>query len=283
MGLAEVEILDKETTPLSSDHSSGKLTFVYPFTECEGYVQVAEQLSLKGLAGPTMEETANLVYSTFQNPEGRYSGEVLSKLKYLSSWLWAFNGLLSTKSGVYIQDDPKISDDGEVLMDQLELENKIKEGDTSVRFVPRGYKTGRQTSSELSKNTFVKALAGEEGAQKLAEIADKYPQDPYVGRPGSISLSGIEVCILEAYVSFFSQKESLQISVDNGFGSGRGYARGCALGISNPKRGVQILNSQKIKEARERTIARWTAFFNLARHPFYGLLPGEDIPNFRDK
>lgn len=47
-------------------------------------------------------------------------------------------------------------------------------------FVPFRYKLGEQSSLELSKNKFVIGLFGEEGAEKIARVADQYQNKPYL-------------------------------------------------------------------------------------------------------
>ncbi len=42
------------------------------------------------------------------------------------------------------------------------------------------YKIEEQSSLELSKNSFVIGLFGEEGADKIARVADKYRDNPYL-------------------------------------------------------------------------------------------------------
>ena len=65
-------------------------------------------------------------------------------------------------------------------MDKSELVKKLEADSKDVRFVPFGYKTGEQSTKELEKNPFFIALAGEEGAEKLAESSGNYKLKPYL-------------------------------------------------------------------------------------------------------
>ena len=65
-------------------------------------------------------------------------------------------------------------------MDLNDLERKLKSNDSSVRFVPFGFETESMSAIQLVKNRYVIALAGEEGAEKLAEVAGKFKQKPYL-------------------------------------------------------------------------------------------------------
>ena len=94
--------------------------------------------------------------------------------------LWAFTGTLYVpKEGAFIQDDPEIRD-GMLFMDKDGLEQKLNAKDPSVRHVPFGYKVGEMSPLELAKNPYAIGLAGEEGAEQLARIADKYSSRPYL-------------------------------------------------------------------------------------------------------
>ena len=92
-------------------------------------------------------------------------------------WLWTFTGTLFTPKGAYIQDDPEIRD-GILFMDRSDLEKKINAKDPGVRHVPFGYKVGEISPSELAENPYVIALAGKEGVEKLAQVADKHLLKP---------------------------------------------------------------------------------------------------------
>ncbi len=170
--------VEEGRTYLRTGHKDGRLSFISPASGPNTYAQVGNQILEAKLELPTMEQTASLVHVAWQNPEEKYSKDIINKLK--NSWLWAFNGLLYIPQvGVYIQDRPKI-EGGKAVMDRSELVKKLEANDPSVRFVPFGFKREYQTAMELEKNHFVQALAGEEGAEKLAEIVDKYKKHPYV-------------------------------------------------------------------------------------------------------
>jgi len=164
---------------LDVQSKKGVISFVAPAFGPGTYANVGNQIIESGLAQPTMAQTAHLVHGTWQNPKEKYSSDIINKLK--NNWLWGFNGLLYVPNeGIYVQDRPKIKD-GRVVMDKNDLANKLGSKDPSVRFVPFGtFNREKQSSLELAKNPFVQALAGEEGADKLAQVADKYKFKPFV-------------------------------------------------------------------------------------------------------
>ena len=108
-------------------------------------------------------------------------------------WLWAFTGTLHVPNeGAYIQDDPIIKD-GVFSIDKSNLVQKLEQNDQSVRFVPFGFNIESMSSLELAKNPYVIGLAGEEGADKLAQVADKFKGNPYLWSFKSVSepLAGV--------------------------------------------------------------------------------------------
>ena len=120
-----------------------------------------------------MAQTASLVHAVFSS-EDRYSEEIKKLLK--NGYLWAYTGILIVPNeGLYIQDHPPIVD-GMPNIDPNDLERRVEEGE--LRFVPFGFKTGEMSPSELGKNPYVHALAGKEGAEKLRQVAEKYPKNP---------------------------------------------------------------------------------------------------------
>ena len=103
--------------------------------------------------------------------------------------------------GIYIEDNPKIKNN-RVSMDKDSLIKRLELGDRNVRFVPFGFKIRFQSSSDLARNPFVKALAGEEGAEKLAEVSENYECEPYVWSEDNIDRSIVSVAGLDPYWHF---------------------------------------------------------------------------------
>ena len=194
------------------------------------YADVNSRILEAGLEEPTMAQTANLVHAAWQNPNEKYSSDVIRKLR--SNWLWASNGLLYVPNeGVFIQDRPQIKN-GKVFMDKNELTRKLSDEDPSVRFVEFGtYKRESQSSLELSRNTFVRALAGEEGAEKLAEVADKYNYKPYVW-----ALNGKDVSQLTAKVAGLYSRAFVGCGLGVGGGIWVADGGGYAFGVLNESR-----------------------------------------------
>ena len=175
---------------LTVPHEGGKLTFQYsPFRGTYG--NVANEIDKAELKRPNSAETASLVYDAWKNPEERDSSEIIKILR--NRWFWEFTGNLylpksneEINNGIILENNPKIVN-GKLVMDKNSLIKRLKENDSSVKFVPFGYKIGGQTWKELANNKYIKERYGKEGAEKIAEIASKYKNNPYVNIFNSVN------------------------------------------------------------------------------------------------
>ena len=164
-------------------HRDKNLTFIYPAIGPNTYTEVSKQISRSELKRPTMSETTSLIHAAWQNPDNKYSEEILRTLK--ENWFWTFTGILYVPhKGAYIQDNPLpcVQDN---LMNESDIIKKLESNDESVRFIPFSWYNGEQIDGlnnplKLTENPFVIGLVGKEGAEKLEEIAKKYKYRPYL-------------------------------------------------------------------------------------------------------
>jgi len=162
-------------------HEGGTRSFQHPaFTG--KYGSVAEQIDDNGLKRPNSAETASLVYDAWKNPQGKYESEIIKILK--DRGLWEFTGNLylpksnkEINNGVILETNPTITN-GKLNMNKKSLIERLQDNNPLVKFVPFGYKTGRQSVLGLMKNPYIIARYGEEGAEKIAEVASKYEKKP---------------------------------------------------------------------------------------------------------
>ena len=209
-------------TELTLVHNGENLTFIYPCFGPDTYANVNDLIEEAKLERPTMSQTASLVHAAF-NSDDKYSTEIKELLK--KRWLWTFTGILYVPNeGAYIQDKPRIKD-RMPFIEKSELVKKLEQNDHSVRFVPFGFKTESMKPSELAKNKFVVGLAGEEGAEKLAEISDKFKNDPFLWGFKSVDETITRVSALGSY--WGSVRGLLVDGYDHGYYRG-GYAFGYA-------------------------------------------------------
>lgn len=215
--------LGEQGNKLVVPHNGGELTFLHPPYGPGTYANVGLSIVQGKLRRPTMAETASLVNAA-SNSDGAGKGiqDIMRQ-----AWLWAFTGTLYVPNeGAFIQDDPEIKY-GVHYMDIGDLVQKLNEGDPSVRFVPFGYKVGELSPSELARNPYVIGLTGEEGAENLARIASKYPNNPYLRSFESADRDTTRVSAL------FSGISNMGLNVSGGHGIGNGHAFG--LSIDNSK------------------------------------------------
>lgn len=189
----------REEKYLDVNHEGKTITFVLPSLVEGSFADVGRLIDRRNLTRPTFSQIVSLVYAAHQNlnSPNEYSKEIIDCLK--RNFMWGFTGVLGGKDGFYMQDLPNIgnithhyygeihTDYDSILMDESELVKKLESGDPGVRFVQyNGFRRGQQSGKKLAKNKFIIALASEEGAEKLAEIAGIYPRKPYLIMGGEI-------------------------------------------------------------------------------------------------
>jgi hypothetical protein len=108
------------------------------------------------LKRPSSSEIVSIVYNSFKNSKGEYESQIIEILN--NSWLWEFTGNLylprsneDINNGVILENNPQIAN-GQLVMDKSSLIKRLLENDSSVKFVPFGYKTREQTHKELRES-----------------------------------------------------------------------------------------------------------------------------------
>jgi len=193
--MTEPEVLNvKEGLKLVTTCNKKDLTFLHKTYGPDNYANIKAQIKQDKLSVPTMAETVSLVYSAF-NLDNKFSHEIIDVLEHL--WLWTFTGTLFTPNVTYIQDDPEIRG-GIPYMEESDLIKKLENNDPAVRFAPVGYETKEMSSYNLARNKYIIGLAGKEGAEKLAKIADKYNHRPYLWCFKTFNKSVTKVSLLGA-------------------------------------------------------------------------------------
>jgi|SRR3989344_1767358 len=187
---------------LTVPHEGGELSFQYPAFNGT-YGSVAEEIDKAGLKRPSSPETASLVYDAWQTPDEKYSQEIISILK--NNWLWEFTGNLylpksneKINNGVILDLDSQNLkfENGKLIMNKNSLVQRLKENDPLVKFVPFGFNPEEQTWQELSWNKYIIERYGEEGTQKIAEVASKYKKIPYLWILDSVHEEKIKLSVL---------------------------------------------------------------------------------------
>ena len=147
-----------------------KVELNIPIYGHRNYFDAREQILKDHLKTPTFRDVVDIAYDSIDS-----KGECADKIKRIllmsgATSFYGFTGVLNSQERVvYIQDHPDVIDN-KIVMEESDLVKRLEVKDRSVRFVPFGFKIGEMTSRQLAQNEFVRALAEEEGAEKLAEI-----------------------------------------------------------------------------------------------------------------
>ena len=180
-------------TELTVSHPDGEITFIAPECGTRTYFQLDKEITDANLEMPTMAQTASLVHAAWQNPDEKYSKRIIEMLK--NGWLWASNAIRYVPKnydgklieGAYIIDRPDVKQ-GKLIIDEEDILCRLEKKDPSVRYVEPNFESGELSSQELAKNAFVIALAGDEGAEKLAAVSQHYKLNPclYIPNTGQL-------------------------------------------------------------------------------------------------
>lgn len=170
----------EEIKYLNIPHLDTKLKFVYPAKGPARYDNIRNQIIQDDFIHPAMSHNTSLVHHAWKNQEEIYSKEVIQLLRNIR--IWSFNKInYFPNKGAHIRNDQETKD-------------------ITEKFVPfSDYKIGEQSPKELAKNKFVIALAGEEGAEKLAEIASYYKETPYLWSFDNVNEQIERVAALNTY------------------------------------------------------------------------------------
>jgi len=121
------------------------------------------------------------------------------------AWFWEFTGNLylpksneEVNNGVILEHNPKI-ENGKLIMDKKSLIKRLQKNDSNVKFVPFGYKIGVQNLKELEKNPYITTRYGKEGAEKIAEVASHYKNNPKLWSFDSVDEEKTRMSALDSY------------------------------------------------------------------------------------
>lgn len=152
-------------------HEGGEVTFMSPPLDPASERDISKDLRDYGLFRPTLAQTVSLFYDALKNESEEFPAIVS---EFLVASLGSPNYFIGSDYvkcecwGIYVTDDPSI------LLPPFHTSwtREFEKGNFSLRRIPYGYKTGKQTRSEYESNPFVIGLVGKEGAQKLGEIIE---------------------------------------------------------------------------------------------------------------
>ena len=149
-------------------------------------LETRDKILSKRLYLTSFKENVSLIHSVIMNNNNDFTCDIIERLK--ENILWCFTLLLVMPGdGVYIKDMRR-----SFMMNEVKIIESIKRGkevngvkystDKKIRFVPFGYNADNRTAN----HPLYIALAGEDGAKQLEDIASKYSNKPCLFSPENI-------------------------------------------------------------------------------------------------
>jgi len=228
----------KEKVYLTVPHKNGSVTFeVARYGLLHGELGfTSDHLKDKGLRGPNSPEVISLIYDAYNNPKGRYESKIITTLT--EGKFFEFTGNLylpksgeEVSGGIIVEYNPRIKnnvlftadgDHGKLVMKKKSLVKRLHNGDSDVKFVPFGFKTGDLNGDNLRKHPYLIARYEEEGVEKLVEILSKSGKRPFLGVHDSVDGVMAEVSILGRTWGFEGQLDIITSDL---------YSRGSSIGV----------------------------------------------------
>ena len=181
--------IERAQTNLIVPYNNGELVYVHPRVGLGTYREVGSEILKQGLLVLTGDYTAPLVHAVYCDEEVTSEPEFESVREIMKNrCLWVFNRNCWTDKGVYVSQDLEAKGLS-VPLDVRELEKSLKGGrefngirfseDGRVRFAPKElYVLGNHTPDSLSKDGFIIASFGKDGAEKIGEVSSKFRDNP---------------------------------------------------------------------------------------------------------
>jgi hypothetical protein len=177
----------KQQIELTVEHLGRELTHLFPFHGPDSYLEVRAKLNENGFTMATMPQVVSIIYDAcFTKQSTLFDTEQAEEIISLT---YKNSGIYTASKSLWIPDEGvKVFPDDDSIplgaftnkigkLTQMELSfilEQLKKHPDSVNQTDFGFKTGEMSPLELTTNSYVKALVGEEGAEKLAEISSRH-------------------------------------------------------------------------------------------------------------
>ena len=228
----------QQKTELTVQHEGKDLTFVHPFYGPNTYPGLKTSVEADNLTMATLPQAASIIYDAYCLDQATdFDQERAKEIKGImkNRWIYAASkSLWIPDQGVKVFPDNGLislpdhlkGKIGELTQNELEQMLEVLEQNPElVNSADFGYETGTLGSSlKLATNKYLKALAGEEGVERLAEVSDKHKRKPYLGAFDNVKKPLITVSRLGSNRVFVNR-----LVVD---GDGHGDWDCCAFGVS---------------------------------------------------
>ncbi len=170
-------------TEMDFSHEGKILTAVHPFYGHANSKTLLENIRQDGFREPTAPEVASFVHEYFNGnePQAQEVQEIM-KSRYLRGFTEILYVPEDNGEGLahFIDGDLEFNENSYVIT--RDLQSRIEEARESVSF--EHLRQGSVPWREVAKNPYFVAWAGEEGAEKIAELASKHSKrEAYIWVP----------------------------------------------------------------------------------------------------
>jgi len=184
--------LKQQKTELTVPHRGETLTLTHPFLGPNSYHELKQEANSRGERMATIPEAASIAYGAFVTDKENNCSREIQKTMRNKLFYAATKSLWLPNEGVYTFPDDGSIELPEVIRDRMgtlnlgELElflGVLEKHRDLVGFAKLRIFDLPELSSSLQfeKDPYVRALAGQEGAEKLAEVSAKHRiKKPYI-------------------------------------------------------------------------------------------------------
>lgn len=196
--------------------NEGKLVVAHPCYGPNTAVALRNAIRADGLREPTAAKVASFLHVAYNGnePEFREATEIMK-----SAYFRTFTGVLydPAQNRIVFTDTPEFDANGRVSLDALLA--RTGDNDPTFRTIPlTEVMAGWKTSAEVKEDAYMVALAGREGAAKLANLAERYPSGKaYLWLPTLNNKPEARIASLDSYCC-----DGDWLNVSGGDGLGRG-------------------------------------------------------------
>ena len=179
--------IERGRTEIVVPHEGSEIIFDYLSYGCETYFHAGKRIIEQGMNVPTGDQMASLLYFFYYEGVRKWLDDITDQM---DDWLWVFNRNLWTREGVYVVQDSEAIGLSQQL-NQTDLEKMLEGGkdlngirfskDGRVRFASkRTYQLEEHSPESLTKDGFIVASYGIEGAEKLGKVSAIFGNKPCI-------------------------------------------------------------------------------------------------------
>lgn len=150
---------------LDVPHLGKTLTYVLPLIGPSYHKTVMSKIDSQALLRPTTAQTFSLVDLALKNQDNQYCAEIVNRFK--NNYLWTSTESITSPEGHIVYDNV----DGKMPQDSKGLVRLADGGDTRIRVVKPGFKTGFFSLPDFLKHPVLIAQVGEQMIPIVERVA----------------------------------------------------------------------------------------------------------------